>query len=268
MAKEFDNNYNTDLFSFDEEVSDVSSYDSSTLSTATGLDAFRDPRFIAELREYYSKKNKYFDNDADLIDEFYSDQTWASMNSYSLGKDIAEAYTSDDRQVSLMRRMKEVYDSTPNFYEEGGRGAKGLGQNILAAAMDPLNLIGFGAGGAAAKAAIRTGGQNVLRKAAVAGAKGEAAAGAITEGAFNALEQVRNQQVGLQDDFSVGQLAGATALGGVLGGVAGGVFGTAGGAFQKMGRSVDLPTTIARENKSSQTWDIPKKTSYKCLSNT
>ena len=68
--QEFDNNYNTDLFSFDEEVSDVSSYDSSTLSTATGLDAFRDPRFIAELREYYSKKNKYFDNDADLIDEF------------------------------------------------------------------------------------------------------------------------------------------------------------------------------------------------------
>jgi len=249
VANEFDNNYNTDLFSFDEEVSDVSSYDSGTLSTATGLDAFRDPRFIAELREYYSKKSQYFDNDADLIDEFYSDQTWASMNSVSLAKQVGEAYTSDDRQVTLMRRMKEVYDSTPNFYEEGGRGAAGLGQNILAAAADPLNLIGFGAGGAAAKAAIRTGGNAVMRKAVTAGAKGEAAAGALTEGAFNALEQVRDQQVGLQDGFSVGELAGATALGGALGGVAGGVFGAAGGAYQKMGRNVAAPGTIARENK-------------------
>jgi len=252
VAQKFDNNFNTDLFSFDEDVSNVSSYDSSTLSTATGLDAFRDPRFIAELREYYANKGDYFNNDADLIDAFYSDQTWGAMNTGSLAKDIGEAYTSSDRQVTLMRRMKEVYDSTPNFYEEGGRGAAGLGQNILAAAMDPLNLVGFGAGGAAAKTALRAGAStgNVLGAAAKAGAKAEALAGGITEGAFNTLEQVRDKQIGLQDEFSFGRLAGATALGTAAGGALGAGFGALGAGFQAGTRGMDIPGsfTIGREN--------------------
>ena len=219
------------------------------LSTSTGLEAFNDPTFMAELREYYAGKGQYFNSETDLIDTFYTDNQWQNMNSVSLGKEVAEAYGADTRQRQLMIRMNEVFDSLPNFYEEGGRGAKGLGINIAAAVTDPLNLIGFGAGGQAAKAALRETGKGALRAGIKKGMVAEGAAGGIAEVGFNSLEQARDIQLGLQDEYSFGQAATAGGAGILFGSGMGGVFGGLAAQYQKMGRSVDAPGTIFRENR-------------------
>ena len=53
------------------------------------------------------------------------------MNSYSLGKDIAEAYTSDDRQVSLMRRMKKSTTAHQTSTRKVGEALKVLAKTFL-----------------------------------------------------------------------------------------------------------------------------------------
>ena len=230
-------------------LSEPTDYTFGALSTSSGLEAFNDPTFMAELREYYAGKGQYFNSETDLIDTFYTDNQWQNMNSVSLGKEVAEAYGADTRQRQLMIRMNEVFDSLPNFYEEGGRGAKGLGINIAAAVTDPLNLIGFGAGGQAAKAALRETGKGALRAGIKKGMVAEGAAGGIAEVGFNSLEQARDIQLGIQDEYSFGQAATAGGAGILFGSGMGGVFGGLAAQYQKMGRSVDAPGTIFRENR-------------------
>ena len=246
----YQNDYRQTSSSVDiEGPSGLPDYNSSAMSTSTGLNAFNDPTFMAELREYYANKGEYFNNDTDLIDTFYTDNQWQNMNTISLGKEVAEAYGADKRQRNLMIRMNEVFESLPNFYEEGGRGAKGLAINAAAAVTDPLNLIGFGAGGQAAKAALRETGKGALRAGIKQGAIAEGAVSGAAEGVFNSLEQARDIQLGIQDEYSFGQAGLAAGSGAVLGAGMGGVFGAAAAQYQKMGRSIDAPGTILRENR-------------------
>ena len=105
--------------------------------------------------------------------------------------------------------------------------------------LDPLNLIGFGSGGAAARAAVAGAKgltkSQLMRKGitagAIGGAKGEAVAGGIAEGIADIGIQHRNIEIGLQDEFSYGRLLGSTAFGAVTGGGAGAAFGAAGAAL-------------------------------------
>lgn len=231
---DFDNTgygYSTDLPQATDTVNP-----SAVLSSSTGLDALRDPQFISELMEYYGKKDAVEDP-ADfeaLIDEFYSDQTWDAMNSIAAIDDIIETKGMDERQVLLKGRIKQVYDSLPNFYEEGGRGLSGFAQNAFAALADPINLVGFGSGAVAAKTAMRASTamtqRQALGRAARAGAIGEGVAGVGIGATQDFLQQQRDLATGIQGEYDLGKTAFAAGAEGILGAGLGSLFGIAGGA--------------------------------------
>jgi len=190
---------------------------------------------LAELRAFYKERDGYEpSDDEELRNKFYSDRTWRNMNTVSMTKDVKDAYGMSDEQATRLARIQKLYDALPEFYETGGRGAKGFVQNAGAALIDPVNLIGgiFGkaAGGTAVRGAARValkeaaarGEKAVLTKAmrgqivrrgilsgAKAGAKAEAIESTITGVGQDALMQARNTEIGLQDGYSMTQGAGA-----------------------------------------------------------
>ena len=209
---------------------------SAVLSTSTGLDAFNDPQFLAELAEYYGKKGDIQDPEdmQALFDEFYSDQTWDSMNSVAAIHDIYETKGMDNRQVLLKGRIGQVYKSLPDAFSEGGRGFGGFAQNAFAALADPINLVGFGSGAVAAKVGAR-GVANLTQKqmlgrAAKSGAIAEGIVGTGIGAVQDSLQQGRDLATGVQDEFSVGRAAVAAGAEGLMGAGLGGLFGLAGGA--------------------------------------
>ena len=63
---------------------DLNKFDS-TVSTdySTSVDPrkiLRDPRFLDDLRKYYREKGGHFTDDKTLVDNFYTDRTWADLN--------------------------------------------------------------------------------------------------------------------------------------------------------------------------------------------
>ena len=103
---------------------------------------------------------------------------------------------------------------------------------------DPINLIpgvnAYAKGVAAARAATAAG-RSATRAGVTAGARSgalsEAAISGGQEAIVNAASQVRDVQLGLREDFSTGELAGATAIGAGLGGTVGGAIGAGAGAL-------------------------------------
>ena len=224
---------------FEEELSTRvdNAQPSAVLSTSTGLDAFNDPQFLAELAEYYGKKGSIKDPEdmQALFDEFYSDQTWDSMNSIAAAHDaFYETPNMSDRQVLLKGRIGQVYKSLPDAFSEGGRGFSGFAQNAFAALADPINFVGFGSGAVAAKAAVRSGAnltqKQLLRKAALTGALTEGAVGVGIGGIQDSLQQARDLQTGIQGEYDTGRMLRAAAVEGGLSFGLGGLFGLAGGA--------------------------------------
>ena len=213
------------------------------LSSSTGLDALNDPQFISELVEYYGKKGDIEDpSDIEaLLDEFYSDQTWDAMNSIAAAHDIYETKNMEDRQVLLKGRIKQVYDSLPNAFAEGGRGFSGFAQNAFAALADPINLVGFGSGAIAAKTAARSAAnltqKQILGRAASRGAITEGIVGTGVGGVQESLQQGRDLATGIRDEFDVGELAFAAGVEGGLSAGLGGLFGLAGGAAATQARA-------------------------------
>ncbi len=205
---------------------------------------------LADLRQLYKDRDGFEGDDDQLRDKFMTDRTWRNVNTVSMGRDVKDAFSMSPEQAARLARAQKLYDAYPNFYEDGGRGASGLAQNVGAALADPLNLIGFGSGGVAAKAAmtaatrgaVRSGTSVIARDAASqvarrqilmngikagakAGAKSEAAASAIAGAVQDAAMQTRNQEIGLQDEFSTSQLLGSTAMNAAAGAVLGAGFG-------------------------------------------
>lgn len=217
-------------------------------SNTVGLEALADPLFLAEMREYFATRGKYFKDDEKLIEAFYSDQTWSNFNTIGMGlksnevNDIPEG-EGGDRTKEIMVRMKQVYDNTPMFWQEGGRGAAGLGQLVLAAVADPINLIGLGAGGATAKTAITAG-----KTTAAAIGKG-VVQGAVAEGGLNAIigagqqNQIQKNEleIGAIDEIDQGRNVQAGFMGGTTGGVLGGAFGGVGAKWvTRAGKDVSI----------------------------
>ena len=199
----------------------------------------RDPRFLNDLRAYYQDKGEgQYLQDDELIDKFYSDQTWGMLNTVSAVADAAEAATANVDQKQRMNRIQSVYQQLPNFWQEGGRDTlDALGDGVGAILADPINLIpgvnAYAKATNAARAATMTG-QNALRAGvragAGAGARSEAIISGAQEGVVNTANQVRDMQLGLRDDFSVGELGTSVGAGAVIGGGVGGLIGAGTGA--------------------------------------
>ncbi len=227
---------------------------------AAATELFNRADVMADLRQFYKERDGYApSSDDDIISRFWNDRTISNMNTVGLARDLSDSYKFSPEQAARQARIQRLYDALPNFYESGGRGLTGLAHNIGVAAIDPLNAIGLVSGGvtgaaarmAAAKAAksqitktVAAGGRaaafkaargkivrNAMLEGAKSGAKVEALAGGVTTGAQSVLSQMRNQELGLQDEFSTGQLIADTASGAALGGIMGGAFGAVGGAI-------------------------------------
>lgn len=209
------------------------------LNKETAQQAFHSSDFLSDAAEYYYKRDgKSFSSAAEVQDYFMSDRRWRNMNTVSIGRDLYDAHSSSDDQSARLARMQGLFDALPNFYEDGGSGWQGLGENALAAVADPINLIGFGAGGQAAKVAaskaIAAGSKAAIAKRAglkagiKTGAKGEAIASGLVEGVADQGIQRRNVEIGLQDEVSYLQTGASVGIGAATGGALGGLFGAAG----------------------------------------
>lgn len=206
---------------------------------------------VQDIMDYYQERDgKSFATADEAREYFMSDRRYRGMNSFGLGGEIIGLNSASDTQKLRLARLQTLFDNLPSFYEEGGDGWKGFAANAGYALLDPVNLIGFGSGAAAAKAAgvaartavqgsIKQGALNKMKREATmkglgaglkTGMRNEAIVGGITEGGFNVAEQNRNIGIGLQNDFSYGQLAKATAAGTIFSGALGAGFGLAGAA--------------------------------------
>jgi hypothetical protein len=221
----------------------------------TNSNVLKDPKFLQDLRDYYASKGASVTllRDDELIDKFYSDQTWSDFNFISAGRDALEAASANEEEKARLNRLRGAWTSLPMFFQEGGRGFWAAAGDATGAILaDPTNLIpvaGAYAKGANAARVAAAQGKNALRagitQGAKTGAKGEAVISGLQEGLLNTASQARDVQLGLQDNFSAGQLAGSTALGATLGAGVGGVLGgVAGGVASRTG--AQQATDLAR----------------------
>lgn len=207
----------------------------SNLTAETAKNLLSDNRFLKDLYDYYGQRDgKSFSGSDEVIEYYLNDRRWRNNNSISIGKDVYDAYNSSDSQTKRLARIQQVYDQLPFGVDGAGEAILETGAAMLA---DPLNLIGFGAGGQAARLAAGTAAkgltksqisQKAMGAAIKSGATGEAVASGITEGIADIGIQNRNVGLGLQDDVSLLRAGGAALGGAVTGGALGGAFGLGG----------------------------------------
>ena len=192
----------------------------------------RDPKFLNDLRSFYKDKTGYSLDDKTLISNFYEDRTWADLNTVGVIADAASAISSSSEQRARMKRIQSVWTQLPNFFQEGGRGASAIPDIASAIIKDPTNLIPGVAGYKGAVTGARVGvaaGRGALSSGIKAGvgkaAASEAAIGGGVEAIHSGATQARDVTIGLQDEFSTGQLLGSAAIGAATGGVIGGALG-------------------------------------------
>lgn len=200
----------------------------------------RDPRFLQDYRDELRARGEAVStfSDEDLIEHFYSDNTWGDLNTVSAMRDAADALGADEERKARLNRLQSVWQQLPYFWQQGGRGTlDALGDIIPAVVADPINLIpgvnAYARGAQAARGAAAAG-QNALRAGIASGARaGAVSEGLISgaqEGIVNTANQIRDVQLGLRDEFSTGELALSAGAGAVLGAGVGGLIGAGAGA--------------------------------------
>ncbi len=236
-------------------------------SAALALEEIQTENFYNTLKSYYSyrEKDTSFDvmSHADLLDYFYEDRSWRNNNTISMGMDMANVFgEEDENRIREFSYIQQTYAQLPSFWNDPNRNfGSWLIDNGGAMLADPVNLIGLGVGGQAAKqgykAALRVAlkdkmakeiSEITIRETAKEAEKlalGNAIKkGALTEGYINAgiaggqdiLLQNTAVQAGIQDEVSLKQSGIATAAGFGFGTIFGAGF-TA-GAFKLTNRSL------------------------------
>ena len=234
-------NYNN-ISAFEEVKADGPlGYAAKDLNKKEALELLQDPVFIQDVYDFFRERDgKTFSNPVEAVEEFYSDRGWKAMNVGSMVTEAIGAAGYSDKQKERLARLEKVYNALPNFYEDGGSGTAGFFANAGKALADPINIVGLGWGGMAAKTgaiAASKAGKNILvgavKQGAKSGAKAEALLGAGAEGIYSYAEQTRNVEIGAQDELNKGQVALSAGIGGLAGGTLGGLFGAIGGAAMR-----------------------------------
>lgn len=234
-----------DLSTFGQPTEQVTPNSTDYVQDINVVSQLKDPRFLEDLRQYYQDKGervRYLSND-EMIDKFFSDQTWELLNTGSAVMGAIEAQQAGADQKSRMNRIQQVYNRLPNFYQEGGRGTWDMLKDAVpAVVLDPLNVIpvakGFATAGSAARLASTQGKNAMLagiKQGAKTGAVTEAVISGAQEGIINTAGQARDVSLGLRDEISQTEILGSTAFGAVAGAGVGGILGAGGGAFGARG---------------------------------
>ena len=262
-----------DLFDTPEEnndsVLDATTYKVPKIATTDegALEEIQTEGFYNTLKSYYSyrENDKKFNkmSHADLLDYFYTDRSWRTNNTVSMGMDMSNVMgEDDDKRLKEFAYISQTYENLPSFWNDPNRNfGAWLVDNGGAMIADPVNLIGVGVGGQAAKTAYKQA-LRVTLKNKIAGELNEQALketskqaqkaamgnaiikGGLTEGGINAviaggqdaLLQTTNIKAGIQDEYSVGRGAISTAAGFGFGTAFGSAF--AAGAFKLTNNSL------------------------------
>ena len=192
---------------FNEEMVEEGRY------TFDGL--VNDQELLTAARRYYGLGQGVTDDE--VVEEFISDRRWKDSNTLSIAQEAYSAATGNEAQNQDQALLIERWAGLPGIFSEGGEGFGGLWANLWRGTLDPANLIGFGLASTAAKTAARTGVKSAVGRAAGAIASRPltttvVADAGVTAGA-NALTQSAQMDVGLRDEFSVGETAMAGAMG-------------------------------------------------------
>ena len=203
-----------DLNSFGQPTKQVDPTGTDYVSDINVVSQLKDPRFLEDLRSYYQDRGervRYLSND-EMIDKFFSDQTWELLNTGSAVMGAIEAQQANAPQKERMNRIQRVYQRLPNFYQEGGRSTWDMLKDAVPAVItDPLNVIpvakGFASAGTAARLAATQGKSALyggIKQGAKTGAVTEAVISGAQEGIINTAGQIRDQSLGLYDTDNVG----------------------------------------------------------------
>jgi hypothetical protein len=230
-------------------------------SSADALAEIQTENFYSTLSSYYSYREaddtfKTMSH-VDLLDYFYEDRSWRNNNTVSMGMDMANVMGEDNEErIQQFAYIAQTYKSLPSFWNDPNRSfGSWLIDNGGAMIADPVNLIGVGVGGQAAKqaysialrAAIKNKMSGELSAITIKAAAKEAEKaaigqamkkGALNEGTVNAviaggqdiLLQNTAINAGIQDEFSLKQSGISTFAGFGFGTVFGAAF--SGGAFK------------------------------------
>ena len=196
-------------------------------SSLSGSELIGSPDFLRDLTTYYTSRGQSFSTTEEMLDEWYTDQRWKDSNFVSAGRDMLEYESASDGDQALMTRLSMAWQNAPS------RGS--LFEQVVdygsATIFDPINFIPYA--GAASKAsrvatAARAAGatrqaatRSAMRSGAARGALLEGTVGAGIGGGFEALQQSRQIQQGLRQDYDGGQIAKSAAIEGALSGAIG-----------------------------------------------
>tara|TARA_B100000768_G_scaffold52639_1_gene51150 strand:+ start:950 stop:10414 length:9465 start_codon:yes stop_codon:yes gene_type:complete len=209
-----------------DEIYGSGNDNSNDYSNLTGSSLVNNQSFIGDVRKYYDSKGESFATTSDMLDNWYTDQRWKDSNFLSAGKDMLEYKNAGDDQA-LMARLSKAWQNAP----ERGTFLEQAKDYTLATVFDPINLIPYA--GAASKAgrvakAGRAAGLTksaAVKRATVEGAKRgallEGSVGAGMGAGFEALQQSRQMQQGLRDQYDASRIGTAAAIEGVFSGAIG-----------------------------------------------
>ena len=199
-----------------------------------GSDLIKNRDFQKDIRAYYASQGKSFSSTSEMLDEWYSDRRWIDSNFGAAGYDMGKYNMGSEADKATHTRLAAAWQRAPSrgtIWDQLGD----YGGAIIA---DPINFVPYA--GVASKLskvgkvaqAARAAGQS--RKAArVAGLYQGAKEGALLEGTigaglgagFDRLQQSREIQQGLREEFDNTRTGTAAAIEAGVGGVLGGVIG-------------------------------------------
>jgi len=235
------------------------------------LEQIQTEEFYKTLKSYYSyrENDKKFNkmSHADLLDYFYTDRSWRTNNSFSMGADLLDVRGFEDEQrLKEFAYISQTYENLPSFWNDPNRSfGAWLVDNGGAMIADPVNLVGLGVGGQAAKQAYKQAlrvtikdkiagelneralketakyaQKQALGKAVIKGGLIEGGINAVISGGQDALLQTTNIEAGIQDKYDVGR--------GAIASAAGFGFGTAFGSAFSAGSFVLTKNALRRKS--------------------
>ena len=92
-----------DLQSFNQPTQQNTPSTGDYVTDINVVSQLKDPRFLEDLRKYYQDKGervRYLNND-EMIDKFFSDQTWELLNTGSAGMGAVEAPQAEPHPAGL-----------------------------------------------------------------------------------------------------------------------------------------------------------------------
>ena len=193
-------------------------------------------------RTYYKRMNgeDFKGNNDELVGEYMQQMRDWNLNTGALaalsGRLAGNTFSEQERQSIAI--MWDTWDRVVPLYRQKDGKWQGIVDSVQSLATDPTNLLGVvtmgtaTTAGVAAREAAKLGVRQAIKAYSIQGAKSGAIQGGIDAAATNVLEQNVKQNIGRQDEFSLGDLAASTAVGVGGGAAIGSAIGVGQGALK------------------------------------